>query len=179
MKRSLVFLPLVILMAFTLGCQDQQALAELEEIKAQAEVEEQNKAMVQRLLSEGDKRGAGILDEVCAPDYKMYFPSNADPIGLEEHKQVWQSFTDAFPDLEHTIHQSIAEGDVVSTRETLRGTHEGEFEGIPPTGNTVVFGAVCLWRFADGKLVEYRADADLLGLFQQLGMELSPAAVEE
>lgn len=145
----------------------------------QEEVEKQNKAMVQRLLAEGDKRGSGILDEVCAPDYKMYFPSNAEPIGLEEHKQVWQSFTDAFPDLEHTIHQLIAEGDVVSTRETMRGTHKGEFEGIPPTGNTVVFGAVCLWRFADGKLVEYWADADLLGLFHQLGMELGPAVVEE
>ena len=86
----------------------------------QEEVEKQNKAMVQRLLAEGDKRGSGILDEVCAPDYKMYFPSNAEPIELEEHKQVWQSFTDAFPDLEHTIHQLIAEGDVVSTRETMR-----------------------------------------------------------
>ncbi len=179
MKRSLVCLPLVIVMSFTLGCQNQQALAELEDMKAQAAVEEQNKVMVQRLLSEGDKLGAEILDEFCAPEYKMYFPSNADPIGLDEHKQVWQSFSDAFPDLNHTIHQLIAEGDVVSTRETLRGTHEGEFEGIPPTGNTVVFGGVCLWRFADGKLVEYRVDADLLGLFQQLGMELKPAAVEE
>ena len=46
MNRSLVFLPLVILMAFTLGCQDQQALAELEGMKAQAEVEEQNKEVV-------------------------------------------------------------------------------------------------------------------------------------
>ncbi len=137
--------------------------------------QEQNKAIVQRILSEGDKGGAGILDEVCAPGYKMYFPSNAEPIGLDEHKQLWRSFISAFPDMEHTIHQSIAEGDVVATRETLRGTHKGEFQGIPPRGKTVVFSAVCLWRFADGKLVEYRVDADMVGLFQQLGMALEPA----
>ncbi len=137
-------------------------------------VAEQNKAMVQRILSEGYKRGVGILDEVCAPGYKMYLPSNAEPIGLDEHKQLWQSFITTFPDLEHTIHESIAEGDVVATRETLRGTHKGEFGGIPPTGKTVVFSAVCLFRFADGKFVEYRADADIVGLYEQLGMELKP-----
>ncbi len=137
--------------------------------------QEQNKAMVQRILSEGDARGAGILDEVCAPDYQMYFPSNAKPIGLEEHRVLWQAFIDGFPDLEHTIHTSIAEGDYVSTRETLRGTHEGEFQGLPPTGKAVEFSAVCLWRFVDGKLAEYWTDADIVGLYQQLGMELKPA----
>jgi len=38
---------------------------------------------------------------------------------------------------------------------------------------------VCLWRFSDGRLVEYWTDADILGLNEQLGMELTPAAVEE
>ena len=137
--------------------------------------QEQNKAIVQRILSEGDARGAGILDEVCTPDYKMYLPSNAKPIGLEEHKVLWQSFIDGFPDLEHTIHASIAEGDYVSTRETLRGSHKGEFQGMPPTGKTIEFSAICLWRFVDGKLAEYWTDADIVGLFQQLGMELKPA----
>ncbi len=137
--------------------------------------QEQNKAIVQRILSEGDARGPAILDEVCTPDYKMYFPSNAEPIGLEEHRVLWQSFVDAFPDLEHTIHESIAEGDYVSTRETLRGTHKGAFLGMPPTGKAIEFSAICLWRFVDGKLAEYRTDADMVGLYQQLGMALEPA----
>jgi predicted ester cyclase len=135
-------------------------------------VQEQNKATVRHLLSEGDKRGPGILDEVCAPDYKMYMPSNGTPIDLEEHKVLWQAFVDGFPDLNHTIHEAIAEGEWVATRETLRGTNTGEFQGRPPTGKKVEFDGVCLWRFADGKLVEYRVDADLLGLNEQLGMEL-------
>ena len=80
------------------------------------EIEEQNKALAQQLLSEGDRRGAAILDEFCAPDYKMYFPSNAEPINLEEHKQLYQAFKDAFPDLNHTIDEIITEGDMVSMR---------------------------------------------------------------
>jgi len=132
--------------------------------------QEQNKETVRRILLEGDKRGPGILDELCASDYKMHIPSNGKPIGLEEQKALWQEFIDAFPDLSHTMHEAIAEGDYVTTRETIRGTNEGEFEGTPSTGKKVEFSCVGLWRFADGKLVEYRVDADLLGLNQQLGM---------
>jgi len=137
-------------------------------------VQEQNKAAVRRLLLEGDKRGPGILDEMCASDYKMYMPSNGEPIGLQEHKALYQAFVDGFPDLYHTIDEAIAEGEYVATRETLRGTNMGEFQGRPPTGKNVEFSCVALWRFADGKLVEYRVDADLLGLNEQLGMELKP-----
>jgi predicted ester cyclase len=137
-------------------------------------VQEQNKEAVRRLLSEGDKRGAVVLDEMCILDYKMYMPSNGEPIDLDEHKVLWQAFINGFPDLYHTIDQAIAEGEWVATRETLRGTNTGEFMGRPPTGKKVEFGAVCLWRFVEGKLVEYRVDADLLGLNQQLGMELAP-----
>jgi len=143
------------------------------------EIEEQNKALVQRILAEGDKRGVSILDEVCTSDYKMYWPSNGKPINLEEHKVVWQGFITAFPDLNHTIDAIIAEGDMVSTREALRGTHQGEFMGIPPTGKKFEMSAICLWRFSDGKLVEYWADGDMMGLMMQLGMELKPKEGEK
>ena len=132
-------------------------------------IQEQNKATVRRCLAEGDANGPGILDEVCGPGYRMFFPSSADPIGLEEHKALWQAWIDAFPDLQHTIHLAIAEGEWVATHETMRGTHRREFQGRVPTGREVALSAVCLFRFVDGKLVEYRADADLLGFFEQLG----------
>ena len=137
-------------------------------------IEEQNKVLVQRILAEGDKGRVEVLDEVCASNYKMYWPSNAEPINLEEHKVVWQDFIASFPDLNHTIEEIIAEGDMVSTRETLRGTHQSEFMGIPPTGKKFEMSAICLWRFSNGKLVEYWSDADMLGLMQQLDMVLKP-----
>ncbi len=179
MKKLSMILPLALILCFMVGCQDKAAMAELEAMKAQKEVEAQNKALVQRLLAEGDKRGAAVLDEFCSPDYKMYFPSNAEPINLEEHKQLYQAFRDAFPDLNHTILEIIAEGDIVSTREIFRGTHSGEFQGIPPTGNKIEMSTICLWRIFEGKIVEYWSDADILGLMMQLGMELKPKEGEK
>ena len=183
MKKTLIqftmIIPLVILLCFTLSSQDKEAMAELEAMKAQAEVEEQNKALVQRILEEGDKKNLEFLDEVCTSDYKMYFPSNSEPINLEEHKELWKAFIVAFPDLTHRIDEFIAEGDMVSTRETLSGTHKGEFQGIPPTGKKFEFSAICIWRFYDGKLAEYWSDGDILGLMQKLGMELKPREVEK
>lgn len=70
---------------------------EAEQMKAQAQVEEQNKALVRRVLAEGDKKNLEILDEVCASDYKVHFPGNAMSIDLEESKRLWQSFQAAFP----------------------------------------------------------------------------------
>ena len=179
MKKLCMILTLALIICFVVGCQDKGAMAELEAMKAQAEVEEQNKAMVQKILAEGDKGNVEILDEVCTSDYKMYWPSNAEPINLEEHKELWQAFITAFPDLAHTIDEIIADGDIVSTRETVRGTHKGEFQGIPPTGKQFAMSAICLWRFKDGKLVEYRADGDMLGMMMQLGMELKPKEEEK
>jgi len=179
MKKLCIILPLVLILGFMVGCQDKEAMAELEAMKAQAEIEEQNKAMVQKILAEGDKGNVEILDEVCTSDYKMYWPSNAEPINLEEHKELWQAFITAFPDLAHTIDEIIADGDIVSTRETVRGTHKGEFQGIPPTGKQFAMSAICLWRFKGGKLVEYRADGDMLGMMMQLGMELKPKEGEK
>ena len=179
MKKLLMILPLALILCFMVSCQDKEAMAELEAMKAQAEVEEQNMALVQRILEEGDKNGAAILDEVCTSNYKMYFPSNSEPINLEEHKELWKAFIVAFPDLTHRIDEFIAEGDMVSTRETLSGTHKGEFQGIPPTGKKFEFSAICIWRFSDGKLAEYWSDGDILGLMQQLGMELKPKEGEK
>ncbi len=174
MRHLYAIVPLALILCFMVGCKDKAAMAELEAMKAQAEVEEQNKELVKRILGEGDKKNLEFLDEVCTSDYKMYFPSNAEPINLEEHKKLWQAFIDAFPDLAHRIDEFIAEGDMVSTREILSGTHKGEFQGIPPTGKKFEFSAICIWRFSDGKLAEYWSDGDILGLMQQLGMELKP-----
>ena len=172
MKKLCMILSSALILCFIVGCQDKEAKAELEKMKAQVEVEEQNKALAQRILAEGDKKNLDILDEVCTPDYRYRFPSSAEPINLEQHKELWLSFNVAFPDLTHTIEEIYADGDIVVARETLRGTHEGEFSGIPPTGKKVEFCAVAIYRFSNGKFAEFWADADLLGLYQQLGMEL-------
>lgn len=179
MKKLSMILTLALILCFMVGCQDKEAMAELEAMKAQAEVEEQNKELVKRILGEGDKKNLEFLDEVCTSDYKFYFPSNATPINLDVHKELWQSFNLAFPDLTHTIKEIYADGEIVVGRLIFSGTHEGVFQGIPPTGKKVEFSGIEIFRFSEGKLAEFWSDADLLSLYQQLGMELKPKEAEK
>ncbi len=73
-----------------------------------------------------------------------------------------------------TIEELIAEGDKVVNRFTWRGTHRGDFLGVPPTGNQVEVKGVVIDRFADGKIADTRILMDNLGLMQQLGVVPSP-----
>jgi steroid delta-isomerase-like uncharacterized protein len=76
----------------------------------------------------------------------------------------------AFPDSRVTIDDMIAEGDQVVTKKTFRGTHEGEFAGIPPTGKTVELQFVDIMRVHNGKIVEHWNCIDQLSFMQQLGV---------
>jgi predicted ester cyclase len=61
----------------------------------------------------------------------------------------------------------------------MRGTHQGEFAGIPATGNKVEISGIMIGRIENGKIVEEREEMDMLGLFMQLGMELKPKEVKK
>jgi predicted ester cyclase len=82
----------------------------------------------------------------------------------------------AMPDFTHKISDIFAVKDRVIMRLTASGTHQAEFEGIPPTGNKVTISALNICRIKDGLIVEEIEEADMLGLYQQLGMELKPKA---
>ena len=75
----------------------------------------------------------------------------------------------AFPDLHETVEDIFAEGDKVVTRFTMRGTHQGELMGIPPTGKQVTMTGMTIHRIVSGKIVEDWVVADFLGMMQQLG----------
>jgi predicted ester cyclase len=63
----------------------------------------------------------------------------------------------------------VAEGDRVAVRESYRGTHRGEFMGIPASGREVRFASIDIYRIADGKLVEAEGESDVISFMQQLG----------
>jgi steroid delta-isomerase-like uncharacterized protein len=175
MKKYLSVIPLVLLLCFVVGCQDKAAMAELEEFKAQAAVEEQNKKIVKHEFELWDKGDFEALEEVLAPEHVTYSPSaNPKPLFLDDSKELGRMIFKAFPDSSFTIEESFAAGDRVVTRWIYKGTHEGEFMGIPPTGNKVEIGGITIARMENGKNVETWEDYDMLGWMQQLGMELKP-----
>ena len=142
---------------------------------------EENKRIVRHLFEEAMNRGnLGVVDEVVAPDYVDHDPANPSdlPPGPEGLKQLMSGYRSAFPDVEMTIEDQIAEGDKVVTRWTARGTHQGDLMGIAPTGKQATITGIFVDRLANGKLVESWANWDTFGMLQQLGAVPAPTRVQ-
>lgn len=108
------------------------------------------------------------LEVLVAPDFVHHGPGL--PPDLAGLKQMLPAFRTAFPDLEITIEEIMAERDKVFDRATWRATHQGELMGIPPTGKQVTVQEMHIGRIADGKVVERWFEWDALGMMQQLGV---------
>ena len=131
---------------------------------------EEHKAVIRRYIEEAWNKGnVGIIDELMAPHYARYMGIGAPPLNREGQKQRILGFRRAFPDLRLEVEDMVAEGENVSFRLVLRGTHRGEFLRVPPTGTVIQVGAVDIARFENGNIVEQWGQTDLLGLMQQLG----------
>ena len=179
MKKLCMIIPLIMVLCFIVGCQNQEATADLEEMKAQAEIEEQNKTIVQRYWDgKWNERRPEILDELQTPDV-VYHGTSIEMKGIEEYKQVYSSYLSAFHDTQVTIEDLIAEGDKVMSRLKIRGVHKGELEGLPPTGKTFTSSFFTVFRLVDGKIAEEWEVFDELGMMMQLGMELKPKEAEK
>ena len=82
----------------------------------------------------------------------------------------------AFPDLQITLEDMIAEGDKVVSRFMGRGTHQGEFMGIAPTGKRVEATAISIMGLEGGKLAEEWEQVDMISMLQQLGAIPTPGS---
>jgi len=131
---------------------------------------DENKALSNRVWEEIWHQGnLSRIDEIFAPDAVAHDPG-MELRGTEAIKQFVASMRAAFPDLHYTVEDQIAEGDKVVTRYTGRGSHQGEILGIPPMGKQITYTGILIQRVADGKIAEHWAEADGLGLMQQLGV---------
>src|ERR687885_160911 len=130
---------------------------------------EENKAQTQQIIEQGWNKGnLDALDELISPDFVNHTPVNPNE-DREQFKQRLAMFRTAFPDLVMSVEDMIAEGDEVVTRWRARGTHRGDFRGIPATGREVEITGIAIDRVVNGKRVEGWALLDMLGLLQQLG----------
>src|SRR3954454_6347861 len=108
-----------------------------------------------------------------AHDAEIHMPTR-ETVDLNGLKGFNVAFLASFPDWHSTFEELIVEGDRVAERWTGRGTHRGELWGIPPTGKRVEGPGSVFYRIVDGKIVEFRAQFDMMGLMQQLGAVLEP-----
>ena len=130
---------------------------------------EANKAIERRIFEEVWNQGAlDVADELLAADCIVHTPPNPDTVGTEAFKGMVGMYLAAFPDLQWTTEDIIAEGDKVVIRWTATGTHQGELMSIPASGRQVTWTGMTIYRFADGKIVENWWAYDALGMMQQI-----------
>ena len=130
---------------------------------------EENKALVRRLLEEvRDGWTPAVVEEFFSPRYQRHLNPTATPLTPEGQRQRAARLRAAFPDARATLEDIFAEGDRVAYRLTIRGTHQGVFQGILPTGRQVTVSFTAIVRIEDDKVAEEWGGLDLFDLLQQL-----------
>ncbi len=136
---------------------------------------EENKAIERRFFEEVVNNGElAVIDELFAANFVDHSALPGTAADREGTKQFFAMAHSAFPDFHSTLEDMFAEGDKVVQRFTARGTHKGEFMGIPPTGKQVTITGIAIHRITGGKIVENWVSMDMLGALQQLGVVPPP-----
>ncbi len=123
---------------------------------------EKNKAIARRvyeIISAGDFDKAEEIVDREAPDNELR-PGDPPAKLIDTFKETFSEAREGFPDLTIAVEDVMAEGDKVTARVTMRGTHQGEFQGIAPTGRRVEVRAIDMFRIEDGKIVEHWGHGD-------------------
>jgi steroid delta-isomerase-like uncharacterized protein len=138
---------------------------------------EANRAAVYRWVEGGWNNGnLGLVDEMYSPDYTIHDPSVPGyPGGAEAFKAFVTGFRTGLPDIHFTVEDTVAEGDKVAWRFTVRGTNLGPLMGFPPTGKASTNSGLVISRFDEnGKWAEDYVNWDTLGMLQQIGIIPTP-----
>src|SRR5947209_1588454 len=136
---------------------------------------EENKALVRRFFDAFGRNDFAALQAVTSQDVVYHAAPPGLSAGSEGYRELMAMYISAYPDIQLTLDDMIAEGDKVVTRFTARGTHRGEFMGIEPTGTQITVGGISIIRVAGNKVTEEWDQLDMLGGLQQLGATLVPA----
>src|SRR5215213_760997 len=117
------------------------------------------------------------VDELMATHAEIHMPTGevVGPDGLKGFAGVWRGSSRVW---HSSFEERVAEGGTGAGRGTGRGTHRGEMQGIPPTGKRVEVPGSVFYRIVGGKIVELRAQFDMMGLMQQLGVIPAPQQAE-
>ena len=132
---------------------------------------EGNKGLARRFMDEvWNKGNLAFIDQVTAPNFVSHDPVSPENTGggVEGVRRFAEMYRSAFPDIQMTVEDVIAEGDKVVTRWTVRATHQGELMGIPPSGNPVAVTGISIDRIEGGKFVETWSNYDALGMMRNL-----------
>lgn len=117
---------------------------------------EENKAILIRFMKELGKENLAIIDEVCSPNFAFRSPNFPGwPRGLEGARTLSVAGRSMFSDAQTKLDDIFAADNKVVIRMTIRGTYIGEhLPGFPKKGERFAMGAIAIYRFVDGKIVD-------------------------
>jgi hypothetical protein len=112
------------------------------------------------------------IDEIVKPDVLIRTPLPVQATGAAALKEVFARLHQVYPDLHVAVEDMIAEGDKVAGRNSVSGTQQGEYMGVSPTGTTVTYNEILIFRFEDGRIAETWGVVDVFAQLKQLGVRL-------
>jgi steroid delta-isomerase-like uncharacterized protein len=127
----------------------------------------ENKELVRHVVDLWNRRELDAFFRLLAPGYIEHLPTG--DIHLNQLKEYAREFFTAFPDIQFTIEDIIAEGDRVAAFINWKGTHRGTYMGIPATGKKIDITNAVIVKIAAGKWAEFWNVTDMR-LIQQLGV---------
>ncbi len=131
---------------------------------------EENKAVARKFFEEFSNGNLQAVADLMAPDHVFHFPLAPGPQDKAQHVAGQAHIKTIFPDYRMDVVDQIAEGDMVMTRLTVRGTQQGEFMGHPGNGQTSEITTINIMRIRDGLVVDEWDELDTLSFLAQLGV---------
>jgi steroid delta-isomerase-like uncharacterized protein len=132
-----------------------------------------NVATLRRFHDAMNSGDAGLisatLDEIVEPAALVRTPFPLRSTGARALEEVFARLRQAFPDLHVSVEDVIADGDKVVARNTVTGTHQGEYLGLPATGRSITYNEIFIFRFANGRIAETWGVVDVFSQLRQLG----------
>lgn len=110
------------------------------------------------------------IDELVEPDATIRTPLPSDATGAQVLKDVWTVLLAGLPDLQLNVEDLIGEDDKVVARIVVTGTHRGVYMGVEPTGKSISYDEIFIFRFANGRVIETWGVVDVLSQMKQLGV---------
>lgn len=131
---------------------------------------ENNKQLMNRFVEFINTANEQLGNELISQNAIFHVPGNPEPMrGPGGYLAIIGMMRGGFPDVQWTLKEMVAENDKVAARFIMKGTHQGTFFGVPPTGKPIKVQAMNLYRFSNGQITEEYGQPDLLGLLQQIG----------
>jgi len=132
--------------------------------------ENHNNEFMKRFVAFINSASEKLANELVSPDAVFHVPGRPEPlVGPGGYLMIVGMMRGGFPDIQWTLEETISEGDRIAARFTMRGTHRGDFMGVPPTGIKIVAAALNIYHLSNGRIVREYGQPDLLGLLTQIG----------